>query len=272
MRRVVALLLLVAGCRSNNNLDSCSQLQSCPAARGYQFCSTGSVGGCGVGRYVLSDGTSLMCNDCASCQVAAVQVAAWCSGGPLPSTDLGTPSASTDLAGAMAASVTPTIPKTGAPYTGPQADPLLGDATQCPDANLEPNDGPAPDGHPLAFTPTPDQPTPKIVKLAICPTGNSPHTGKHDVDWFVVDNTTGPSSLTLMAEIFYDITYGDLDVAILDSALHVLAVDGSAQTNGCAAALISQGRYYVVVAGANGVDSNRYEALIRTFSTAKSCP
>jgi len=64
------------------------------------------------------------------------------------------------------------FPKTGPPYTGGHTDPGLNDATQCPDAILEPNDGPDPGGPPARrFTPTPDTPTAKIIKLAICPTG-----------------------------------------------------------------------------------------------------
>src|SRR6478672_11346150 len=82
------------------------------------------------------------------------------------------------------------IPKSGPPYSGPMTPAGLDDATACPDANLEPNDGPDPNGHPLAFTPMPDQQTAKIIKLAICPTGNNPLTGKNDVDFFKVDNTT----------------------------------------------------------------------------------
>src|SRR6187399_1817424 len=53
------------------------------------------------------------------------------------------------------------IPKSGPPYSGPHTDPGLDDASQCPDVNLEPNDGPDPNGHPLAFTPMPDQQTAK---------------------------------------------------------------------------------------------------------------
>jgi hypothetical protein len=166
------------------------------------------------------------------------------------------------------------IPKTGAPYSGSKLDPMLDTAAACPDANLEPNDGPEPGGHPLAFTPMPDMPTAKIVKLAICPTGPSPWTGTrlHDVDFFKVDNTTGPSSLSLMAQVFYDIAYGDLDIAIFDAGMHLLSADGTAVTNGCTAAMIGQGVYYVVVGGANNTDVNRYELLIRTFAAAHTCP
>jgi hypothetical protein len=164
------------------------------------------------------------------------------------------------------------IPKSGAPYSGPHTDPMLDDASACPDANLEPNDGPDPNGHPLAFTPMPDQQTAKIIKLAICPTGNNPLTGKHDVDFFKVDNSTGPSSLTLMAEAFYDISKGDLDIGIYDAQLNPLSVDGTAVTNGCTSAAITNQVYYVVVAGANNVDVNTYELLIRSFSMPKTCP
>jgi hypothetical protein len=167
------------------------------------------------------------------------------------------------------------IPKTGAPYSGAHTDPGLNTPTDCPDADLEPNDGPDPNGQPLKLPPlTADMPTPKIVKLSICPVGNSPATGRHDVDFFKLDNTGGPS-LTLMAQVFYDISMGDLDIGIFTydgHQLNSLSVDGTAVTNGCAAAAIQDGIYYVVVAGANNVDVNRYELLVRTFSAAMSCP
>jgi hypothetical protein len=167
------------------------------------------------------------------------------------------------------------IPKSGPPYTGAHSDPGLNTPADCADSGLEPNDGPEPNGHPLAFNPVPDMPSAKIIKLSICPGGNSPVTGRHDVDFFKVDNTTGPSSLTLMAQVFYDISMGDLDIGIFTydgHQLNSLSVDGTAVTNGCAAAAISNGIYYVVVAGANNVDSNRYELLIRSFAQAQTCP
>ena len=75
-----------------------------------------------------------------------------------------------------------------------------------------------------------------------------------------------------MAQVFYDISMGDLDVGIYDSQMKQLVVDGTAVTNACAAAAISNGIYYVVVAGANNIDVNSYDILIRSFSMAKTCP
>jgi hypothetical protein len=166
-------------------------------------------------------------------------------------------------------SITLNIPKVGPPFSGAMTDPGLNDPSQCPDASVEPNDDAA---TALRFTPTPDMPQPKIIKMAICPTGNSPFTGKHDVDVYRIDNSTGPASLTLRAEIFYDISMGDLDVGILDSSLNVLSVDGTAVSNGCAAAAIGQNLFYVVVVGANNIDSNRYEILLESFTTPQTCP
>ena len=158
---------------------------------------------------------------------------------------------------------------------------MLNTAADCPDAqppasSLEPNDGPSSSVNVPMLVP--DAPTAKIIKLAICPTGPAPWSGKHDVDFFRVDNSTGPASLTLMAQAFYDISYGDLDIGIYDGNMNQLVVDGTAVTNACAAASItnqtptSSGIYYVVVAGANNVDVNKYELLIRTFAKSMPCP
>jgi hypothetical protein len=166
------------------------------------------------------------------------------------------------------------IPKTGASYSGPHNDPMLSSVDACSDKELEPNDSPA-QAIPTSpsATPTPDTPTPKITHMAICPSGPRPDTGNHDVDYFMVDTTQfSQSSLTIMAEIFYDVTYGDLDVGIFDSTGRLLAADGTAVTNGCVAASIGSGIYYVVVAGANNMDSNRYDIRIRTFSMPHQCP
>ncbi len=163
------------------------------------------------------------------------------------------------------------IPKSGS-YSGPHSDPMLNDATTCPDVSLEPNDStmtaiPAP-------VPTPDDATtPKITHLAVCPTGPNPATGQHDVDYYSVDTTKlGAGTLTLQAEIFYDISYGDLDVAIVDGTGRILAADGSAATNGCTAAAVPPGQYYVVVVGANNTDSNRYELRVRSYTMSHQCP
>jgi len=162
------------------------------------------------------------------------------------------------------------IAKSGPPYTGSHTDPGLNSPSDCPDQILEPNDSA---DTALVFMPTPDDPhAPKIIKVAICPLGDNPGTGRHDQDWFKVDLTTGPPGLTLMAQVIYDITLGDLDVAIVDAAGNIVAADGTAVANGCAVTPVQNGVYYVVVTGANNVDVNNYEALIRTFTTAHACP
>jgi hypothetical protein len=186
----------------------------------------------------------------------------WCSVGSSGLPDLG-PAPSRPVS----------IPKTGPAYAGQTADPGLNNLTNCPDADLEPNDGPDPAGQPVKVPSLrPDMPAPKIVNLAICPAGPSPFTGVHDVDYFKVDASGLPDFLTLKAEVFYDIMYGDLDIAILDSLGNLLASDGTAVTNGCTTALISSGIYYVVVAGANNTGTNRYELRTQAFTTAQTCP
>jgi hypothetical protein len=171
------------------------------------------------------------------------------------------------------------IPKTGAPYSGPHNDPMLSSLSSCPDyssdptASLEPNDDTAHAVDLAANPPIPDMPTPKLVHLAICPTGPNPATGNHDVDYYKIDTTSfGQPTLSMMAEIFYDITYGDIDVGIFDSTGRMLAGDGSAVTNGCVAASVGSGVYYVVVVGANNMDVNRYDVRIRTFTASHQCP
>jgi hypothetical protein len=170
-----------------------------------------------------------------------------------------------------------TIPKTGNPYTGQKNDPGLNMLKDCPDNTpaLEPNDG-ASTAIPLNGTsvePKPDQAIGKLTMMSICPKGPRPETMVHDVDYYKVDTTTyTPSSLTLMAEIFYDISYGDLDVGIFDETGRILAADGSAVTNGCSVATVSAGVYYVVIVGANNTDVNRYDMRVRTFSSTRSCP
>ena len=272
MRRLILILALV-GCTKSSGNQTCSQLESCAGGRAYQFCASSTSGGCAVGDYALSDGSKVTCASCSECQAAAVQVAAWCASGNRTA-DLSTSpdlSSGQDLSlGPDLASMPVTLPKSGPPYTGPHMDPGLDNAADCPDANLEPNDSPA--EALTAPTPTPDQPTPKIIKLAICPVGNNPATGLHDVDWYKVDLTSPSGAVTLQAEIFYDITFGDLDVAILDDAGSPISVDGTAVSNGCVAAAVTNRVYYVVVAGANNVDVNNYELLIRSFSTPQTCP
>jgi hypothetical protein len=262
MRKLLFLLLI--GCRTET--VECSALQTCGSGA-YKFCKQGAAS-C---YYSLSDGSIISCTDCSNCRGALQTVNDWCSGLSLP--DLSTTFSVLDLS-VVGTSGNLSITKTGPPYTGSHTDPGLTDASQCPDANLEPNDGPDPTGHPLSFTPVPDQVTPKIVKLAICPNGPNPLVagGQHDQDWFKIDFTTGLVQSTLMAEVFYDISMGDLDVAILDKNGNLLSVDGTAVTNACVSAFVTNSVYYVVVTGANNVDVNRYDILIRAFSTPKTCP
>jgi hypothetical protein len=255
--------LLLAGCTTHSNAGadagtSCAASVNCSAGSSYQFCADGLAGGCATGRYLLSDGSVFTCTTCAGCQSALAQVMSWCSSGSTVHPDLG-----------LSPSMPVSIAKTGPAYAGPQADPGLANLADCPDANIEPDDSPS---TALVFMVTPDAPTPKIVNRAICPFGPSPLTGAHDVDYFKVDASQLPSGLTLKAEVFYDITYGDLDIAILDEHGSLLASDGTAVTNGCTTAVISSGVYYVVVAGANHTGTNRYQLSIRAFTAAQTCP
>lgn len=159
------------------------------------------------------------------------------------------------------------IPKTGS-YNGIKNDPRLTSATECPDSRLEPNDE---IGSALAAPdPLPDSMVPKIVMMSVCP------TGKKDVDWFVVDLTDRAkfpqTTLSMLAQVFYDVSYGDLDVGIFDDTGRLLASDGSAVSNGCASFSVNPGvKYYVAVVGANNTDVNRYDLHIRTFSASRTC-
>lgn len=164
------------------------------------------------------------------------------------------------------------VDKTGPAYSGPHADPGLTTASDCPDATLEPNDGPAPPaGQPIVVSLTPDAITARLTAMAICPTGANPTAGtrRHDVDWYRVE--LPPTVTTLMAELFYDITYGDVDVAITDAAGVMLASDGTARSNGCVTAAASGGTYYVVVVGAYDTDVNHYDIRVRSFTHAAAC-
>ena len=167
-----------------------------------------------------------------------------------------------DMAGGL-------IPKQGTPYTGLHTDPGLNiPEMMCPDFSLEPNDT-----QPTALEAPPalpDQPTPKVTKMAICPTGPSQFTGNHDVDFFHL-NVPQPST-NLKVDLFYDITFGDLDVGVFDAGGNLIAYDGTAVTNGCVTKQVTQGDYYVAVVGANNVDVNRYDIRMATFSTAQTCP
>jgi hypothetical protein len=163
------------------------------------------------------------------------------------------------------------VAKTGAAYMGQRVDPGLTSASDCPAASLEPDDGTGGvAGQPVVVPAAPDATTAKLTNLAICPTGPNAATGAHDVDWYRVDATAG-GAVSLVAEVFYEITYGDLDVAIVDANGTHLAEDGTAQSNACAAATIGPGVYYVVVVGAGDTDVNHYELRVRTYSKPTGC-
>lgn len=163
------------------------------------------------------------------------------------------------------------IAKSGPAYMGQHTDPGLTTAADCPDASLEPNDGPTlPDGKPVLVTATPDALTAKLTNLAICPTGVNPTTRRHDVDYFRLD--AGAGVATVMAQLYYDITYGDLDVGIVDAGGALVGSDGTATSDACATAPVgAPGTYFIVVVGANDVDVNRYALRVRTFTKITSC-
>jgi hypothetical protein len=127
-----------------------------------------------------------------------------------------------------------------------------------------------PDGTPVLVKAPPDTVPAKLTNMAICPTGSNPATRRHDVDYYRVD--VGAGVATIMAELFYDITYGDVDVGIFDAGGTLLGSDGTAVSNACATGPVSgPGTYFVVVVGANDVDVNRYDIRIRTLSKITSC-
>jgi len=166
------------------------------------------------------------------------------------------------------------IPKT-AMYTGAKVDPMLDNESQCTDNPLEPNDSSNTAIHIAGADATSmpaaievNGPPLKLGMLAICPTGNNPKADGHDVDYYKI---TAPQSVSAIVEITYDVKYGDLDVGIFRGDGSIVAVDGSAVSNGCAAASLPAGEYYVVVAGANNTDVNRYQLSVRFSTTPKSC-
>jgi hypothetical protein len=164
------------------------------------------------------------------------------------------------------------ITKTGPAYTGPMVDPGLDTVADCPDNALEPNDSINSSKLFKADVGTPDMVSPKITNVAICPKGNRPETGAHDIDVYIADLTNFPGQLTLMAQLFYQIQYGDLDVGIFREDGSVLASDGSATDNGCAAATVAGGsKYYIAVAGANNMDVAPYDLRVRLFSSPQTC-
>lgn len=162
--------------------------------------------------------------------------------------------------------------KTGLPNNSVNSkDSKLNTTADCPDQDLEPNDSSsqAITSSQLQLTITPDLPTMQIQNVAICPKGVSAKTGLHDVDYYKVD-TTG--AVSLVAELSYQIAYGDLDVGIFDASGTLIAHDGTALDNGCASGNVQGGgTYYVAVAGANNSDVGKYTLRIRTYSSARTC-
>lgn len=157
------------------------------------------------------------------------------------------------------------IPKTGAAYNGVELDPGLDVSGDCTDAVLEPNNVIANATH-ISSSVAVNAGGRWIEQQAICP------KGRDDIDFFLID-TTGAvaSTIYLMAEIRYDIEYGDLDVAIVNDSGEVLASDGTATANGCVVSKIGFGRFYVGVRGAAGAVNN-YQVRVRTFSSPQTCP
>ncbi|HEY2745400.1 MAG TPA: hypothetical protein VGL86_12275 [Polyangia bacterium] len=163
------------------------------------------------------------------------------------------------------------VPKTGQSYSGQHTDPGLNTTADCPDESLEPNDGPLLPNKPVLVMATPDAAnTPKLTNMAICPTGPNPATKSHDVDFFRID--VDASVATIKAEVSYDITYGDLDVAILDAGGTMIGSDGTATSNACATGPVATaGTYFVVVVGANDLDVNRYDVRVSTYTKITTC-
>jgi hypothetical protein len=104
--------------------------------------------------------------------------------------------------------------------------------------------------------------------MAICPLGGNPATQQPDVDWFEV---TVAAPVSLVAEAFYDVAYGDLDLAVTDAQGKVIASDGSAVSNACVATSVTPGTWFVVVVGAQDSGANRYELSVRTYAQPQSC-
>ena len=161
-------------------------------------------------------------------------------------------------------------------YNGAKLDPQLKTLSACPDYNtdsaqsLEPNDSISTASVPT-FSVPPDQSTPTLTNLAICPTGNNPLTGAHDIDYFRVDLSSFPDVKSLVASITYQVAYGDLDVAILNASGAQLSADGTASDNGCTTAVVTATTYYVLVAGAGNVDVNNYTLDLHSYSTSTGC-
>lgn len=162
------------------------------------------------------------------------------------------------------------IPKTGSPYNGVRIEPTFASEADCPDNGVEPNDTLV--RAVIGLDPVPDVDQPKTPTFAICPKAARSQTGLHDQDLFQIDTTKyGNLTLTMMADVSYDIVGGDLDVAILNNTGGIVASDGSAVPNGCITATVSPGVYYVAVVGAQQSDINNYQLRIRTFTTPVAC-
>ncbi len=155
-------------------------------------------------------------------------------------------------------------------YTGLKMDPGLNDETMCSDAPLEPNDSidHAVTGLNQQLNLIPDAASPKLQMLAICPKGDNPKADGHDRDYYEI---VADQSVSAVVEIFYDIKYGDLDVGIFRQDGSIVAGDGTAVSNGCVAATLPAGKYYIGVGGANDMDSNRYDLRVRYYSSPKTC-
>jgi hypothetical protein len=86
--RAICMLLALAGCTSSNPAETCTQAVCPLGGRTYKFCSSAGATSC---HYVGSDGSSFRCQSCGNCQVAATQIASWCSmGGGTTGTNGGT--------------------------------------------------------------------------------------------------------------------------------------------------------------------------------------
>ena len=160
------------------------------------------------------------------------------------------------------------VPKSGM-YTGQHIDPGLNiDSAKCTDSPLEPNNdiAHAVPGLTQQLNLVPDQPSQALGNdmnpLVICPQGTK------DLDYYQID---AAQSLSAVVQITYDVKYGDLDVGIFRADGTLVAGDGTAVSNGCVAATLPAGSYFVGVGGANNTDVNRYTMRIRYYSQPKTC-
>lgn len=143
-------------------------------------------------------------------------------------------------------------------------DPGLETPADCPDGVIESNDTLA-----TAVSITSSigfgAPGTPIAMMAICPAGSD------DIDFFSIDlSSTSSEWRFVRVDLEYDVAYGDLDVALLDAAGNIVARDGTQTSNGCVAAQIQNGRYYIGVRGAGG-DVNRYQLQVRVDNTPPNC-